>query len=66
MEQPDLLELAGPLERSHVDGLHTARLDERRDPLLGARVVPGDEHLQGLAGDLARDQGLGEGRVEGF
>src|SRR5215218_9909587 len=58
------LELTRALLRADVDRVERAIARERGDLVLGVLVVPGDEHVEGLAGDLALGQRAREGGVK--
>jgi NADPH:quinone reductase-like Zn-dependent oxidoreductase len=46
VQELEALQLTGPLERPGIDRPQPAGGGQVRDRLLGARVVPGDEHVQ--------------------
>jgi hypothetical protein len=54
------------LQRTNVDGPQASVAHELRHRLLCLLVVPGDQHVERLACDLAFNEGSGEGGVEGL
>jgi hypothetical protein len=64
VEEAELLELSGTVERADVDGAEPAVGGQLRHRLLGGTVVAGDEDVELLTVDLAGHQGGGEGGVE--
>jgi hypothetical protein len=56
VEKPQLLELACPAQRADVDRTQASIGDELCDLPLGRVVVAGDQHVELLSADLARDE----------
>ena len=64
VEKAKLLELLRSLKRAYVDRPQAGVRHELRELLFRALVVCGDQDVELLAVDLARNEGRREGRVE--